>query len=207
MAAVRLQQKNATRKAILDAAIQVFARLGYDGTNFREITALSGATRQLILYHFQSKEALWQQAAEHVEQQFNDCFDSLHSPDDHREDRDRVRHSLECFIHALCTVPEYGQIYLREGVAEGPRMEWLAHHFAPKGALNMSFKDQALQQRLRTSVLRDILASSLVAFITLGPLLDRSRAVATRQKSAGIYPLSPDNREALVEYLLTLVFK
>lgn len=206
MTAVRQQQKAATRKAILDAAIHVFARLGFDGTNFREITALCGAQRPLILYHFQSKEALWRLAAEEVERRFNDVFDGGYAPENEPDDHAKVRHAMSCFLDALCEVPEYGQIYLREGAAEGPRMEWLAHHFVPRRALSLQLTDRSLQERMQKTVLRDILAGTLVAFVALGPLLDRSLAVATKQKSAGVYPLTPKKRDELVEYMLKLVF-
>ena len=206
MGEVREQQKSATRRAVIDAAIQVFARLGYEGSNYREISAASGATRQLILYHFKSKEALWRAAAEEVENRFNTCFEDLHHPENFTADRDRVRHSLSCFIQALCEVPEYGQIYLREGVAQGERMEWLAHHFAPRGALQMEFQDPELAARLRVSILRDILASTLVSFIALGPLLDRSHAVAARSSSPGLHPLSEAKREELLDHLMRLIY-
>lgn len=205
MSATTESQKSTTRLAILEAAIQVFARLGYSGTNFREITALCGAQRSLILYHFQNKATLWQAAAEEIERRFNGAFDSVYTEQKYTSDRETARYALACFLDALCEVPEYGQIYLREGATDGPRMEWLSRHFAPRQALKVHYRDAEIQQRVHTSILRDILASTLVAFVTLGPLLERSRSVATG-KSAGVYPLTPAKREELVEYLLKLIF-
>jgi len=205
MSATTESQKSTTRLAILEAAIQVFARLGYSGTNFREITALCGAQRSLILYHFQNKETLWQAAAEEIERRFNAAFDSVYTEQEYTSDRETARYALSCFLDALCEVPEYGQIYLREGATDGPRMEWLSRHFAPRQALKVHYRDAEIQKRVHTSILRDILASTLVAFVTLGPLLERSRSVATG-KSAGIYPLTLAKREELVEYLLKLIF-
>lgn len=205
MSASAESQKPSTRLAVLEAAIQVFARLGYGGSNFREITALCGAQRSLILYHFENKETLWQAAAEEVEKRFNAAFDSIYQEKEYASDRETARHALSCFLDALCEVPEYGQIYLREGATESPRMEWLSRHFAPRRALQVRYQDAAIQDRVHTSVLRDILACTLVAFVTLGPLLERSRSVATG-KSAGVYPLTRAKREELVEYLLRLIF-
>ncbi len=205
MSATSESQKTTTRLAILEAAIEVFARLGYSGTNFREITALCGAQRSLILYHFQNKETLWQAAAEEIEGRFNAAFDSVYTEQEYTSDRETARHALSCFLDALCEVPEYGQIYLREGATDGPRMEWLSRHFAPRQALKVRYRNTEVQKRVHTSILRDILASTLVAFVTLGPLLERSRSVATGA-SAGVYPLTPAKREELVEYLLKLIF-
>ena len=47
------------RKAILDAATEVFLRSGYLGTNMDEIAALSGVSKQTVYKHFSSKEALF----------------------------------------------------------------------------------------------------------------------------------------------------
>ncbi len=47
------------RKAILDAATEVFLASGYLGTNMDEIAALSGVSKQTIYKHFTSKEALF----------------------------------------------------------------------------------------------------------------------------------------------------
>lgn len=206
MSASTESQKSSTRLAILEAAIQVFARLGYSGTNFREITALCGAQRSLILYHFQNKETLWQAAAEDIEKRFNTAFDSVFTEQQQASDRETARYALSCFLDALCTVPEYGQIYLREGATDSPRMEWLSRHFAPPRALRVQYRDPDIQQRLHTSVLRDILACTLVAFVTLGPLLERSRSVATGKSAGDGYELTPAKREELLEYLLRLIF-
>jgi len=47
------------RKAIIDAATEVFLRSGYLGTNMDEIAALSGVSKQTVYKHFSSKEALF----------------------------------------------------------------------------------------------------------------------------------------------------
>ncbi len=47
-----------TRKRILDAAEQVFARKGFDGARVDEIAEAAGANKALIYYYFESKKAL-----------------------------------------------------------------------------------------------------------------------------------------------------
>jgi TetR/AcrR family transcriptional repressor of mexJK operon len=47
------------RKAILDAATEVFLTSGFLGTNMDEIAALSGVSKQTVYKHFSSKEALF----------------------------------------------------------------------------------------------------------------------------------------------------
>ena len=47
------------RRAILEAATEVFLRSGYLGTNMDEIAALSEVSKQTVYKHFASKEALF----------------------------------------------------------------------------------------------------------------------------------------------------
>jgi len=47
------------RRAILEAATEVFLKTGYLGTNMDEIAALSGVSKQTVYKHFASKEALF----------------------------------------------------------------------------------------------------------------------------------------------------
>ena len=47
------------RRAILDAATDVFLRAGYLGTNMDEIATLSTVSKQTVYKHFASKEALF----------------------------------------------------------------------------------------------------------------------------------------------------
>lgn len=202
----RKAQRDASRQAIVDAAITVFARLGFEGSSFREITALCGAQRSLILYHFGSKQNLWEAAATEVERRFSRVFEAAYNPEPQLDDKSRVRHALSTFIDTLVEVPEYGQIFLREGVAVGPRMEWVANHFVPRRALRLPLDDKELERLTQKSVLRDILASAPVAFVALGPLLDKSLALAIRQPSAGIHPLSQERKEEFLDFMVKLIF-
>ena len=52
------------RRAILDAATEIFLRTGYLGTNMDEIAALSEVSKQTVYKHFSSKEALFVESAQ-----------------------------------------------------------------------------------------------------------------------------------------------
>jgi AcrR family transcriptional regulator len=49
-----------TRTALLEAARELFARAGYDGTSIRAITARAGANLGAVTYHYGSKERLYE---------------------------------------------------------------------------------------------------------------------------------------------------
>ncbi len=48
-----------TKERILAAALEMFARNGYAGTNIRELTASLGLGKSSMYRHFQSKEDIW----------------------------------------------------------------------------------------------------------------------------------------------------
>ena len=50
---------NATKERILDAALEMFSKNGYSGTNIRELSASLGLVKSGVYKHFESKEAIW----------------------------------------------------------------------------------------------------------------------------------------------------
>ena len=48
-----------TKERILAAALDMFSRSGYAGTNIRELTASLGLVKSSLYKHFESKEAIW----------------------------------------------------------------------------------------------------------------------------------------------------
>ncbi len=57
-----------TRQQLVEAGLDVFGRLGYEGASTREIAKAANANLAAIVYHFGGKEALHIAVAEHVVQ-------------------------------------------------------------------------------------------------------------------------------------------
>ncbi|MCI5077665.1 CerR family C-terminal domain-containing protein [Oricola sp.] len=55
-----------TRAQLIEAALDIFGRLGYEGATTRQIAKAANANLAAIVYHFGSKEALHLAVAEHV---------------------------------------------------------------------------------------------------------------------------------------------
>lgn len=53
-----------TRDDVLSASIRLFAENGYAATSINDIAKAASVTKSLVLYHFGSKDALWQAAVE-----------------------------------------------------------------------------------------------------------------------------------------------
>ena len=48
-----------TKERILMAALDMFSKKGYEGTNIRELAASLGLVKSGIYKHYESKEAIW----------------------------------------------------------------------------------------------------------------------------------------------------
>ena len=65
-----------TRERILSAALDLFSRNGYSGTNIRELTASLGLVKSSIYRHFQSKEAIWNALLDEMTAYYDERFGS-----------------------------------------------------------------------------------------------------------------------------------
>ncbi|MBA6413701.1 TetR/AcrR family transcriptional regulator [Parahaliea sp. F7430] len=202
----RVEQREQTKSRILEAAMACFARLGFEGTHFSHITEHCGVKRSTVLYHFQSKENLWREAVKSVVERFDEAFSQSLNLCDPSSDQARVRALMSAFIDALIAVPQYGQIYLREGSSEGERLDWLVSNFGPPRAMAIGFEDRHLQERIRLSIVRDILGASLISVVTLGPMMEASLAAALGKKPAGLHPMTDYRKQELIEALMLIVF-
>jgi AcrR family transcriptional regulator len=64
--ATAVSRGDATREALLAAAIEVFGRDGYDAASTRSIAQTAGVNQALIGYHFRGKSGLYHAALEHI---------------------------------------------------------------------------------------------------------------------------------------------
>ena len=72
----------ATKATILHAAEQVFADKGFAGASIREISAKSGVSGALLLFHFQSKDSLYTAVKTAIMQRYAQGEPSGFNPED-----------------------------------------------------------------------------------------------------------------------------
>ena len=74
---VREQAAQATREAILKAAIKVFAKQGFAGGRVEEISRAAKSYDRMIYYYFGSKESLFVAVIEEIYRRFNEAESRL----------------------------------------------------------------------------------------------------------------------------------
>lgn len=81
------------QRLILKAAIEIFARKGYEGTRISEIAEKSGLPKANVYYYFESKEAIYRAVIAHLIKGWDDALDHI------RPDREPAQ-ALEGYVRA-----------------------------------------------------------------------------------------------------------
>lgn len=107
-----------TRSALIQAALQLFGRQGFEGTSTREIAALAKANIGSIAYHFGGKEGLHAATADHIvetiqqiaEQTLGNVHAATNGPPDPEAARAQMFATLESMISFFVVSREAGDI-------------------------------------------------------------------------------------------------
>jgi len=142
-----------TRQKLLESGIKLFAELGYAGSSTRQIEAVAGVQRNLITYHFGTKDVFWKACMAHLFQRFIDS--SLPGFRDSRnmEPPERLRYLIRHFIRSSGEHPEIHRIMVDEGKRDDWRLKWIVDTYIKNFySATMSIYEEAKQ----LGVARDI---------------------------------------------------
>ena len=67
---------NDTKERILNAALELFSRNGYAGTNIRELSASLGLVKSGVYKHYENKEAIWNALLDQMVAYYGEHFGS-----------------------------------------------------------------------------------------------------------------------------------
>ena len=119
----RAAQMEATRRALLDAARQLFAADGYQATRTEEVVRRAGVTRGALYHHFRDKEDLFRAVLEEVEAEVAATL-QRRSADPSLSSWELFRINNERHLAAAALNPSYRQIALIDGPAVLGAREW-----------------------------------------------------------------------------------
>lgn len=167
-----------TREKLLEAAIRLFARFGYDSVSTGDVAREAHFTQSMVHYHFGSKEQIWRAAVTRLMRRRGPIFAPM-----------RLMHAdlnplakLEMLIRNLAAAnaaePDYARIIMQESIANTDRLEWLIQEFLAPG-----FKvfDEVIAQAQAEGLIRmlpvhdvtNIVTSAVSLTYSLGPIVQR----------------------------------
>ena len=191
-----------TRRAILDAALDLFSERSFDGASTRGIAELAGVTQPLLNYHFAGKEELWRAAVDDLFERFRTStqqrLSGLRGVDDVTIAKLMVRH----FVEFSAANPQLHRIIMQESKADGPRMDYLVdRHVRPI----YERTTEMFEQLARSGAVPAIPSSHLYYILTgAGPTMFVLAPECRRL--TGLDPESDDVIEAHADAVCTLLF-
>ncbi len=114
----RMYEKADTAEELVNAAIDLFSRHGYDGTSVRAITAQAGANLGAITYHFGSKEALFDAALKSVTTPMRELFNEAASSEG--PPLSRIERLVRVFFMYLHEHPEFANMIAQQLAGSHP---------------------------------------------------------------------------------------
>lgn len=200
----RVRQKEATRSAILQAALEEFSERGFDGSSTRDIAAKAGVHHALIKYHFNSKDELWRAAVTFLfERQASDL--TLPGPNDPLYP-DRKAYAAEIIRQVVlysARHPEHARLMVQETCRDSERFHWAADTFikqtsAAAGAFISLLQRDGILPAASVPALTYIFVGASQLFYTLAPEVRRVW---------GIDPSDPDVIEDHVKALIAVMVR
>ncbi len=157
-----------TRQKLLDAAIHLFARNGYDGVSTGDIAKRAKMTQSMVHYHFGSKLKIWEAANHAVMRRRGKMF--LQDQDALKDlpPIERLSALTRKLIMANAKDQDFVQMALREGSVPGPRLDWLVENYYAAGykifddAIAAAIEEKSIENFKVPEVTNVITATSLL---------------------------------------------
>lgn len=118
----------ATRQRIVEEALQLFSRHGFDGVGVREIAESVGVQHGLIKYHFGTKDELWREAVRLLFTRMSEILE----PEPGEADLPPAKAfeiSLRRYVRYCAEHPEHARLMVQESFRDNERLAWASESF------------------------------------------------------------------------------
>jgi TetR/AcrR family transcriptional regulator len=185
-AGVREEQREKSRRAILDAATELFSHVGYDGASLGEVSKMSGVSKQNLLYHFDGKEGLWKETVadvfEKVDRAFAEHFGSAAEADD------PLLAVAAAYFEVCRQYPAYVRLPMIEGINDTWRSQLIAEKYLKPHVEAFQRRVEALVAEGRLPDIPAIHLQNLVAggaqlYLALAPIWKHAVGADTTEEA------------------------
>ncbi len=123
------RKSEVTRQKLIEAGIQLFSENGYEATSTRQVQTAAGVQRNLITYHFGSKEEFWKACVVELFGGMTGVMGPAMSQARDIEPGERIRFLIRQFIRASAAQPEITRIMFDEGRSDSWRLGWIIEEY------------------------------------------------------------------------------
>jgi TetR/AcrR family transcriptional regulator len=165
-----------SRERLLRAAIDLFARYGYDPVSTGAVAAAAGLTQSMVHYHFGNKSKLWKAAIERLMHERGIIFPIGRLDLQDLDPLSRLKVIIRKFLATNAADPNLNRILMHEAMIGGPRLRWIARRYMVAGyrVFDDSIKecvDAGLIKALPVAHVTNIIVSACTMTSSLGALL------------------------------------
>jgi AcrR family transcriptional regulator len=172
----KAEQTEATRRALIDAARELFAADGFAGTSTEAVVRRAGVTRGALYHHFKDKQDLFAAVYEDVERRLVESLATRITPGG--DPVGMLVEGVDVFLEA-CLDPAVRRISLLEGPAVLGWRRW--HEVQELYALGLT--KAVLQTAMDAGLLRPLPVDAL-AHLLLGAVVESGMVLAVADDPA-----------------------
>jgi AcrR family transcriptional regulator len=148
----------ATRRRILDIALELFVEQGYDRTSLREIAERLGFSKAALYYHYKAKDDILEALAEAVIDDLEDVVDQVA---DRPAGPERARFALTQLVDLMLRRRRVAQLLLTQSVAVQRLKASREHQFQGRLMQLIVPADAPLTTRVRATAALSVVQSVL----------------------------------------------
>ncbi len=123
------QHADSTRQKIVEMALEMFSRLGYEGVSIRGLETAAEVQRGSVAHHFKNKELLWKAAVTHLLENFANTFDPLLPLLHDLDEEARMQAIVTSIVRFSAEMPELNRLVLQEGRQKSWRLDFIVDNF------------------------------------------------------------------------------
>ncbi|MEM8862482.1 MAG: TetR/AcrR family transcriptional regulator [Chloroflexota bacterium] len=189
---------------ILDSAIQVFAKKGYDGASLNDVARQAGVKNLSVLnYHFGNKEDIWKQAITRLGKKLTDRLEQTSSVLQDVTGVQLMKAYMRQFIYFSAEHPDFHRMVALEMCARSDRTEWLVHTLLDP--FHQVYEPMFNSPEFQESHLGQIPPANLSSFV-IGAATTFFFQASQMEVQYGIDPFSPEEIEKHVDAVYQLFF-
>ncbi|MFA7553453.1 MAG: TetR/AcrR family transcriptional regulator [Spongiibacteraceae bacterium] len=132
----RNEKSELIKQRAIKAALEAFALYGFEGAKMKDIASNAGISLPLLVYHFSSKENLWETALKQAAKRFDEQIKDLNASEQYSS-LDKLRQLVVSLVEICADYPEFHRIMAMESYQLSKRLVFLQKQCARHHHLSM----------------------------------------------------------------------